>query len=164
MRALPHLPYSIWPSPPPPLPRGLPTSTAASPRFYKTYPDELSKHPPPVLIFRGQPNLSGHWLAAREREAESYPPELVVLWQPKAWVDRPTACDSVRRSFKVSIDRDFEAGVADESSRYLMIEDNLDAQMASHNPDYTNYLSTECQADDHKVPAGKTDQVHVWLS
>ena len=54
---------------------------------------------------------------------------------------------------------DIKAGVSDASSRYLLFQDNLDAQCKSRNPEYINYLKTECQTDDHKVPPNKTDQV-----
>ena len=56
------------------------------------------------------------------------------------------------------VDADKAAGVADASSRYLQIADNLDAQDASRNPEYITEMDKN-QTDDHKVPAGKTDQV-----
>ena len=54
---------------------------------------------------------------------------------------------------------DIKAGVSDASSRYLLFQDNLDAQCKSRNPEYINYLKTDCQTDDHKLPPNKTDQV-----
>ena len=56
------------------------------------------------------------------------------------------------------IKADIAAGVCDETSRYLMIQDNLDSQDALRNPPYIAALAKD-QTDDHKVPAGKTDQV-----
>ena len=57
------------------------------------------------------------------------------------------------------IEADVAAGVADDSTRYLLFQDNLDAQCKDRNPEYTEYLDRECNTDDHKVPPGKTDQV-----
>ena len=84
---------------------------------------------------------------------------IVVLWQPKAWVDRPTSIAWAKQCFKKMIDADIAAGVANASTRYMLIQDNLDAQLKSRNPEYIKYLATECQTDDHKVPPNKTDQV-----
>jgi hypothetical protein len=111
-----------------------------------------------------------------QAERDAYPPELVVLWQPcaplfkpspplrlacprtrttsagrKAWVDRPTALMWAKRGWKPMIDADIKAGVADATTRYLLFQDNLDAQCKSRNPDYIHYLEAECQTDDHKV-------------
>ena len=49
------------------------------------YEKHLMEQPPPCLIFRG----TGGRITQAEKNA--YPDVLVVLWQPKAWVDRPTA-------------------------------------------------------------------------
>ena len=132
------------PEPPPPPPES--ASDEVKSRFKK----HLMEQPPPCLIFRG----TGQMISQREKDA--YPPELVVLWQPKAWVDRPTAVGWAKQCYKKVIDADRAAGVADESSRYLLFEDNLDSQ---GQPAYLETLSAECQTDDHKVPPNKTDQV-----
>ena len=118
----------------------------------KKYRDNLMEQPPPCLIFRG----TGARISQEERDA--YPPELVVLWQPKAWADRPTTVECVDKCFSKVIDADIAAGVADDSWRYLMIADNLDAQDAVRNPPYIAALD-KCKTDDHKVPGGYTDQV-----
>ena len=134
------------PEPPPPPPHD------ASEEVKKKYKKHLMEQPPPCLIFRGTGrNIS-------QRELDAYPKELVVLWQPKAWVDRPTAIAWVEKGFKPMIDADKAAGVADDTSRYLLIQDNLDAQDAQRNPPYIAALA-KCSTDDHKVPANKTDQV-----
>ena len=44
-----------------------------------------------------------------------------------------------------------------------MIADNLDSQDATRNPPYISALDKN-QTDDHKVPAGKTDQVTLSLT
>ena len=49
------------------------------------YKQHLMEQPAPCIIFRG----TGQRISQAEKDA--YPPGLVVLWQPKAWVDRPTA-------------------------------------------------------------------------
>ena len=133
------------PEPPPP-------PADAPPEVKRKYKENLMEQPPPCLIFRG----SGVRISQDERDA--YPPELVVLWQPKAWADRPTTVACVEKCYSKVIQADRAAGVADDSSRYLMIADNLDAQDAQRNPPYIAALD-ECQTDDHKVPGGYTDQV-----
>jgi len=80
----------------------------------------------------------------------------VVLWQDKAWVDRPLALEWVEDVMKPFIEAERKAGVCGERDRYLMFQDNLDAQKQ---PEYLDYLRDECQTDDHKVPPNKTDQV-----
>ena len=133
------------PEPPPP-------PADASDEVKRKYKKHLMAQPPPCLIFRG----TGQNISQREKDA--YPPELVVLWQKKAWVDRPIAIEWQKKGWKPMIDADIAAGVADASSRYLQIADNLDAQDASRNPEYIAEMDRNL-TDDHKVPAGKTDQV-----
>jgi hypothetical protein len=122
--------------PPPPPPSE--ASDATKERFKKY----LKSQPPPCIIFRG----TGARISQRERDA--YPSDLVVLWQPKAWVDRPTAVAWAKEGFKPVIDADIAAGVSDADSRYLLFQDNLDAQCQ---PEYLDFLKTRCQTDDHKV-------------
>eukprot|EP00966_Prymnesium_polylepis_P040763 946036-Prymnesium_polylepis.1 len=110
--------------PPPPPPPD------ASSEVKRKYKENLMEQPPPCLIFRG----TGKLTASLQRELDAYPPELIVLWQPKAWVDRPVAVELARKAYKPLIDADIAAGVTDASSRYLMIQDNLDAQDATRNP------------------------------
>ena len=129
-----------------------PPPVGADAAALKRYKDNLMEQPPPTIIMRGKGNVF-------QAELDAYPEGLVVLWQPKAWVDRPTACDWAKKSWKKMVEADVAAGVADESTRYLLFEDNLDAQCKDRNPAYTDYLEKECRTDDHKVPPGKTDQV-----
>jgi hypothetical protein len=103
-------------------------------------------------------NLSGTGKGISQAELDSYPSELVVLWQQKAWVDRPKAVEWEKKSYHEMIEADRKAGVCEASSRYLLIQDNLDAQDATRNPSYIAALD-EDQTDDHKVPKNKTDQV-----
>eukprot|EP00966_Prymnesium_polylepis_P102476 2373862-Prymnesium_polylepis.1 len=56
---------------------------------------------------------------------------------------------------KPFIQAERNAGVADSTSRYLLFQDNLDAQKQ---PDYVSYLRDWC-VDDHKLPPNETDQV-----
>jgi hypothetical protein len=134
------------PEPPPPPPTDAPAEA------HRKYRENLMEQPPPTIIFRGKGNIS-------QAERDAYPDGLVVLWQDKAWVDRPTACKWAEEGYKKMIDADVAAGVADDSTRYLLFQDNLDAQCKDRNPAYTEYLDCECKTDDHKVPPGKTDQV-----
>ena len=73
--------------PPPPPP------SDASAEVKKRFRDNLMAQPPPCLVFRG----TGAKISQYEKDA--YPPELVVLWQLKAWVDRPTAVEYAKRCF-----------------------------------------------------------------
>ena len=131
---------------PPPPPHDAPDDVKVK------YRENLMEQPPPCLLMRGTGKLIS------QHELDAYPPELVILWQQKAWADRPTSIDWVNKCFAKMIEADKAAGVADETSRYLMIADNLDSQDATRNPPYITALD-KCQTDDHKVPAGKTDQV-----
>ena len=58
----------------------------------------------------GMVNLRGQRISQAEKDA--YPPGLVVLWQPKAWVDRPTAEAWAKQVWKPFIDVERAAGVA----------------------------------------------------
>jgi hypothetical protein len=111
--------------------------------------EHVAPQPAPCIIFRGL----GKQISQAEKDA--YPAELVVLWQPKAWADRPVARDWVSKVIKPLVEADRAAGVADENSRYMLIQDNLDAQCQ---PEYLEMLR-ELGVDDHKVRPNKTDQV-----
>ena len=124
------------PEPPPPPPPD------ASDEVKRRFKQHFMAQPPPCIIFRG----TGKQI--KQAELDAYPPELVVIWQPKAWVDRPAAIQWAKDGLKPVIEADIAAGVSDASSRYLLWQDNLDAQCQ---PEYLNVLSTECQTDDHKV-------------
>jgi hypothetical protein len=66
----------------------------APPAVWKQFRDNVMEQPPPCLVFRGTGTRISRF------EKDSYPPELVVLWQPKAWVDRPTACAFAKQCLK----------------------------------------------------------------
>ena len=74
---------------------------------------------------------------------------LVVLFQKKAWVerwmDRPVAVEWVEKVIKPFIEPERKAGVADESTHYLLFQDNLDAQKQ---PAYIDALKA-LGVDDH---------------
>lgn len=128
--------------PPPPPP-------SASDDVKQRYRENLMEQPRPCIVFRGTgKNISQH-------EKDAYPPELDVLWQPKAWVDRPVAVKWAKESFKKLIDADIAAGVCDDKDRYLIFQDNLDSQKQ---PEYLDSLSNLCRTDDHKVVANNTDE------
>jgi hypothetical protein len=109
----------------------------------------VAPQPAPCIVFRG----TGKQISQTEKDA--YPTELVVLWQPKAWVDRPVARDWVSKVIKPLVEADRKAGVGGENSRYLLIQEHLDAQCQ---PEYLETLR-DLGVDDHKVPPNKTDQV-----
>ena len=78
-----------------------------------------------------------------------------MLWQEKAWVDRPVACEWAEDVINPFIQAEREAGVATTDSRYLLFQDNLDAQKQ---PQYLDYLK-EWGVDDHKFPPNETDHL-----
>ena len=112
------------------------------------YDEHLQAQPAPCIIFRGQGNIT-------ELEREAYPEGLVVLWQPKAWVDRPVAKEWVEDVIDPFIQSERKAGVASDTTRYLLFQDNLDSQKQ---PDYISMLK-DLNVDDHKLPPNETDQV-----
>jgi hypothetical protein len=79
----------------------------------------------------------------------------VVLWQEKAWVDRPVALEWAEDVMAPFIESERKAGVATDDTRYLLFQDNLEAQKQ---PEYINYLKG-LGIDDHKLPPNETDQV-----
>ena len=80
---------------------------------------------------------------------------LIVLWQDKAWVDRPVAVEWAQDVIAPFVEAERKAGVANSSTRYLLFQDNLDSQKQ---PDYIECLK-DSGVDDHKLPPNETDQV-----
>jgi hypothetical protein len=113
---------------------------------YRKY---LAEQPNPCIVFQRM----GRGIS--QAELDAYPPDLVALWQPKAWVDRPIARAWVDKVIKPLVEANRMSGVTDETSRYLLIQDNLDAQCQ---PEYLDALKA-LHVDDHKVPPNKTNQV-----
>ena len=135
--------FRAEPPPPPP--------ADASPEVKKRFRENVMRQPPPCIIFRG----TGARISQFEKD--SYPPELDVLWQPKAWADRPTVVAWAKKSFKKVIQADIAAGVCDElCDDYLLMQDNLDSQKQ---PEYQKVLKGECRSDSHFTPEGETDDV-----
>ena len=112
------------------------------------YKEHLQAQPAPCIVFRGKGNIS-------QAEQDAYPDGLVVLWQDKAWIDRPLALEWAEDVIKPFMQAERAAGVAGAHDRYLLFQDNLDAQKQ---PDYINFLR-EWGVDDHKLPPNETDQV-----
>ena len=112
------------------------------------YDRYMCEQPMPCIIFRGKGNIT-------QAERDAYPDGLVVLWQPKAWVDRPTAVEWAEKVIQPFIQAERLAGVASLSSRYILFQDNLDSQKQ---PKYLNHLKSWA-VDDHKLPPNETDQV-----
>ena len=112
------------------------------------YDKHLLEQPAPCIIFKGQGNIT-------ELERNAYPAGLVVLWQENAWIDRVLILEWAEDVMKPFVEAQLAAGVADSSTRYLLFEDNLDAQKL---PAYIDYLKG-ISIDDHKLPPNETDQV-----
>jgi hypothetical protein len=112
------------------------------------YDQHLQAQPAPCIIFRGQGNIT-------DFEKSAYPPGLVVLWQAKAWVDRPVAKEWVEDVIGPFIEAERKAGVASTDTQYVLFQDNLDSQKQ---PEYISLLKS-WGVDDHKLPPNETDQV-----
>ena len=122
-------------------PVGCTTSQARA--LYDKY---LMEQPAPCVLFRGKGNIS-------DFERGAYPKGLVVLWQDKAWVDRPLALEWAEDVVKPFVEAERKAGVANASTRYLLFQDNLDSQKQ---PDYIEFLRN-WGVDDHKLPPNETE-------
>ena len=92
------------------------------------------QQPAPCIVFRGKG-------CPTQQEADAYPDGLVVLWQDKAWVDRRVALEWAEQVITPFIEAERKAGVANMDTRYLLFEDNLDAQKQ---PEYIDYLKVPC--------------------
>ena len=114
-------------------------------RHYRAH---LMEQSAPCIIFRDKGHIS-------QAESNAYPAGLVVLWQDKAWVDRPVAEKWAEEVVTPFVEAQRKAGVATADTRYLLFKDNLDAQKQ---PGYLNKLK-EWGVDDHKLPPNETDQV-----
>ena len=67
----------------------------------------------PTMVFRGQGNVT-------QEEQDAYPDGLVVLFQEKAWVDRPLAMEWAEDVMKPFMQAERDSGVCGECDRYLM--------------------------------------------
>ena len=74
-----------------------------------------------------------------------------MLWQKDAWVDTTIALEWAEDVVKPFIEAERKAGVATDETRYLLFQDNLNAQKA---PEYIKYLK-KLRVDDHKLPPKK---------
>ena len=130
------------PEPPPP-------PASAPDEVKRRYRENLLEQPPPCIIFRG----TGKGTSQYERDA--YPRELMVLWQPKAWCDRPIALEWAKLVFKKVIDADSAAGVCESEDSYLLIQDNLDSQKQ---PEYGTSTSSRSFKPTTTRPRGAAEQ------
>jgi hypothetical protein len=92
-----------------------------------TYDKHILVQPRPTIIFRG----TGARISRAEKDA--YADGVQVLFQPKAWLDRPTALKWVQSAWDTLVAADEAAGVLRDGDKYLLLQDNLDAQLQ---PDY----------------------------
>ena len=103
--------------------------------------------PKKCIIFRG----TGQRISAEEKA--SYPDDFVALWQPKAWVDRPTAEAWAKQVWLPFIKAERDAGVAGDDDRYRLFQDNLDSQLQ---PAYLKTLREDCSTDNHQARAPRS--------
>ena len=73
----------------------------------------------------------------------------MVLWQDKAWVDRPLALEWAEDVIKPFIQAERKAGVAAAARRYLLFQDNLDSQKQ---PAYIALLNQEVDRGRPQAP------------
>ena len=125
-----------------------PPAGCTSSEARRLYDEHIKAQPPQCIIFRGQGNISPD-------EYDAYPEGLVVLFQEKAWVDRPVAEEWVEDVIEPFIRGERKAGVATNATRYLLFQDNLDAQKQ---PGYIDKLKAS-GVDDHKLPPNETDNL-----
>ena len=102
--------------------------------------------PKGCIIFRGL----GKRLSALEKSM--WDPRVIVLFQPKAWVDRPTAIKHVE-----ALESWFKDEIP-ESKRGLLVVDNLDAQIQES---YYQAVRDKWRCDTDHPPTGETDGVQA---
>ena len=141
------------PEPPPPPP------ASASDEVKRRYRENLLEQPPPCIIFLG----TGKGISQYERDA--YPRELMVLWQPKAWCDRPIALEWAKLVFKKVIDADSAAGVCESEDSYVLPAHPGQPRRAeaARVPRRAQEASNR-RPRDHEVPPNNTDGTHVCVN
>ena len=115
----------------------------------------------PSLPRHGQPELCicfrGTGIRISAEEQAQYHPDMIVLFQRKAWFDAATCnkwvLDVAARSILKS---DLKPG-----QRHLVLADNLSGQTKKCNPTFTKLLDSVCSADMWNLLAGNTDEIQV---
>jgi hypothetical protein len=86
----------------------------------------LGKQPKPTLLFRGNPVLRREAdKRARAKEEEGYDPDVIVLWQAKAWADNVTCVEWAELCFKQFVEEAQEIAGGDE---VVLLADSLRSQ------------------------------------
>ena len=87
----------------------------------------LGQQPIPVIIFRGKaeydPTKEKHHIANREKEEESYPDDVKVFWQAKAWADTDFCI-----KWATWFGEWYTADNLDDAGKAIMLADNLIGQ------------------------------------
>ena len=84
-------------------------------------------------------------------------PDVLVLWQPKAWADAATCNKWVIEVAAQSIlTTDVKPG-----ERHLVLCDNLSGQTQKGNPQFGKLLDEMCKADVWNLLSGNTDEIQV---
>ena len=104
-----------------------------------------------TICFRG----TGQRISAEERS--QYHPDIIVLFQPKAWFDGPTCNKWVLEAAAHEIRK----SELDQGQRHLILADNLNGQTKKCNPKFLKLLDDLCRADVWNLLAGNTDGIQV---
>ena len=102
-------------------------------------------------MFRG----TGTRISAAEKE--QYRSDVVVMFQPKAWLDAATCNKWVLEHAKAEMPQsELRAG-----ERFLILGDNLSGQTKKCNPQFHKLLDEICCCDFWSLLAGNTDEIQV---
>lgn len=109
---------------------------------------KFAKQPRAAIIFRGK------GLRIKESEKAAWDPDVDVFFQPKAWVDRPTALKIVNTTWKKHVDECHTSadGTVEET---MCLFDNLDAQTHA---EFTAELKA-LKTTSFFYPGGETDEL-----
>lgn len=108
-------------------------------------PGGVARQPRPCIIFRGKGG------AYYDKERKLYDKRVDVLFQPKAWADRPTSLAYVRESLAKTFRKDADG------RRHLLFCDNLDSQKTQKFKDALRRVGADvhfgvaCLTDDWQV-------------
>ena len=109
----------------------------------------------------GQPKLvicfRGTGARISDEEKQQYHPDIIVMFQLKAWYDGLTCNKWVMDAAATSIlKEDLEPG-----QRHLILCDNLNGQTRKCNPEFLKLLDKLCSCDVWNLLAGNTDEIQV---
>ena len=109
----------------------------------------------------GQPQLCMAFRGTGQRitteEKEQYHPDVVVLFQPKAWFDGPLCNEWVLEHCMKNMPK----AELQDGQRHLVLCDNLNGQTSKCNPKFNKLMNDCCSADVWNLLANNTDEIQV---